>query len=67
MSGSPSTTLLTFSCAAFIAGKDTSCAASVLPRMSPVSCWGKSPWGTSMKRTTVTTTVRTVTPCMMRW
>ena len=34
----------------FIAGKEMSCEAWIMPMMRPVSCWGKKPLGTMMYR-----------------
>ena len=40
---------------------EVSSGASEMPRITPVSCTGKKPFGTMMKRTMVTTSVASVT------
>ncbi len=48
MFGSCASTSLSASVRAFIAGKAMSCGASEPPASAPESCWGKSPFGTTM-------------------
>ena len=45
--GSSRTILATFCCNSFMAMKEMSWAASVVPMMMPVSCCGKKPFGTA--------------------
>ena len=45
--------------------KLTVCGASLMPRMTPVSCTGKKPLGMMMKRSTVATSVEMVTSRVM--
>ena len=60
-SGSALTTATARSCRSRIAGNAMSCGASVKPISMPVSCCGKRPFGTLMKRKTVSPTVTAVT------
>jgi hypothetical protein len=48
--GCESTTAFARSCRAFMAGKEMSSGASEVPASAPVSCWGKSPLGTTAYR-----------------
>ena len=47
MSGSFDSTVATSRCSRFISAGETSCAASMMPVISPVSCVGKKPFGIS--------------------
>ena len=46
--------------------KLTVCGASLMPRITPVSCTGKKPLGTTMKSRTVATSVAMVTIRVMK-
>ena len=60
-SGSAPATALIACCRSRMAANETSWGASEKPAIMPLSCLGKSPFGTVMKRRTVATTVATVT------
>ncbi len=66
--GSASTTSTSFCCNAAMAGKLTVCGASLMPRITPVSCTGKKPLGMTMNKSTVATKVEMVTSSVAkRW
>ena len=47
MSGSCASSSATLRCSRFISAGETSCAASMMPMIRPVSCVGKKPFGIS--------------------
>ncbi len=57
MAGSAMTILFSRCCRRVISSKETSCAASLMPMNSPVSCVGKKPFGITMKSPTLVATV----------
>ncbi|MNT88516.1 hypothetical protein D3C72_2290910 [compost metagenome] len=65
--GSCITTLATASCLRAMAPNEVVCAASVMPWITPVSCTGKKPLGTSRYSSTVSTSVATATISVAFW
>ena len=65
--GSARITRTSACCRSLIARKETSCVASAMPRITPVSWIGKNPFGMIRKSSTVATRVPTATISVSRW
>ena len=68
MSGSFDSTVATSRCSRFISCGETSCAASMMPLIRPVSCVGKKPFGIATNSTPVSAMVaKNVIRVTKRW